>query len=125
MSAFFLFSIGCLNVFVGLIFRQGAKSKRSITSWRDHAKSAIPTHIGGVNIAPITSVLSSPPSFVSSLYSEKTATSQGPDSKDDNEKEKFTSLGFGRQGEKAAGLKGFLIAKPLESLPRYMPKASS
>jgi hypothetical protein len=28
--------------------------------------------------------------------------------------------GFGRQGEKAAGLKGFLLQKPEESLPRYV-----
>jgi len=125
VSAFFLFSIGCLNVFVGLIFRQGAKSKRSITSWRDHAKSAIPTHIGGVNITPYTSsVLSSPPSFISNMYTGKSASSDGIDSKGDNEKEKLASFGFGRQGEKAAGLKGFLIAKPVESLPRYMPKTS-
>lgn len=78
-----------------------------------------------MNIAPITSsVLSSPPSFVSNLYTGNSATSHGSDSKGDNEKEKFASFGFGRQGEKAAGLKGFLISKPVESLPRYMPKAS-
>ena len=123
VSAFLLFSIGCLNVFVGLIFRQGAKSKRSITSWRDHAKSVIPTHVAGVNITPITSsVLSNPPSFVSDLYTGKSDSSHG--SKEDNEKEKFASLGFGRQGEKAAGLKGYLISKPVESLPRYIPKSS-
>ncbi|KAK0476074.1 hypothetical protein IW261DRAFT_1552303 [Armillaria novae-zelandiae] len=34
-------------------------------------------------------------------------------------------FGFGRQGEKAAGLKGFLISKPLESLPRYAAKPAS
>lgn len=31
-------------------------------------------------------------------------------------------FGFGRQGEKQAGLKGFLISRPVESLPRYVPK---
>lgn len=34
---------------------------------------------------------------------------------------RFAGFGFGRQGEKKAGLKGFLISKPLESLPRYAP----
>jgi hypothetical protein len=34
------------------------------------------------------------------------------------------SYGFGNKGEKAAGLKGFLITKPLETLPRYAPKPS-
>ena len=33
------------------------------------------------------------------------------------------SLGFGRQGEKAAGLRGFLLQKPEESLPRYASPA--
>jgi len=117
VSAFFLFSLGCLNVLVGLIFRESAKSKRSVTSWREHAKSAIPTHVGGVKIAPIaSSVMSSPPSFVSHLHTGSS------DSKSDSEKDKFASFGFGRQGEKAAGLRGYLISKPVESLPRYMPK---
>ncbi|KZS89332.1 hypothetical protein SISNIDRAFT_469373 [Sistotremastrum niveocremeum HHB9708] len=34
VSAFFLFSVGCLNCFTGLLFRAGGKEKRSITSWR-------------------------------------------------------------------------------------------
>ncbi|KAG1762664.1 hypothetical protein EDD22DRAFT_952955 [Suillus occidentalis] len=32
---------------------------------------------------------------------------------------------LGRQGEKAAGLKGFLISKPLETLPRYAARPTS
>lgn len=35
--------------------------------------------------------------------------------------ERFAGFGFGRQGEKQAGLKGFLISRPLESLPKYAP----
>jgi len=77
-----------------------------------------------VNITPITSSLSNPPSFISNMYTGKSASSDEFDNKGDNEKERMASFGFGRQGEKAAGLKGFLIAKPVESLPRYMPKAS-
>jgi hypothetical protein len=34
-------------------------------------------------------------------------------------------MGFGRQGEKVAGLKGYLISKPLESLPKYVPGAAA
>ncbi|KAG6868360.1 hypothetical protein C0993_004481 [Termitomyces sp. T159_Od127] len=33
-------------------------------------------------------------------------------------------FGFGRQGEKAAGLNGYLISKPIETLPRYATKAT-
>jgi len=42
VSGFFLFSIGCLNMFFGLIFRASAKSKRSILSWREEKKSVLP-----------------------------------------------------------------------------------
>ncbi|KAH9477085.1 hypothetical protein JR316_0011001 [Psilocybe cubensis] len=123
VSAFFLFAIGCLNVFAGLIFRESAKVKRSITSWREQAKSAIPTHVGPVKIAPLaSSVLSSPPSFVSNLYTGSSdASTQKPTSEKDS---RFAGFGFGRQGEKQAALKGYLISKPVESLPRYMPKPS-
>jgi len=107
VSAFFLFSLGCVNVLIGLIFRQSAKSKRSFTSWREHAKSALPTHVAGVDVRP--------PTFVSKLYTGGTdSPSIGRTSN--------PGFGFGRQGEKAAGLKGFLISKPVESLPRYAPK---
>ncbi|KAF8905603.1 hypothetical protein CPB85DRAFT_1376778 [Mucidula mucida] len=116
VSAFFLFAIGCLNIFLGLIFRQGAKSKRSVTSWRDHAKSAaksaLPTHVAGIPVPTAAAA-----SFVSKAFShdeEKNSSSPSPSFK--------SSLGFGRQGEKAAGLKGYLISKPMESLPRYAPK---
>lgn len=116
VSAFFLFSIGCLNMLAGLIFRQSAKTKRSVTSWRDHAKSAaksaLPTHVAGIPVP--TSV----PSFVSNAFSnEEKGSDVGSGSK--------AGFGFGRQGEKAAGLKGFLISKPLESLPRYAAKPAN
>ncbi|KIK37917.1 hypothetical protein CY34DRAFT_15364 [Suillus luteus UH-Slu-Lm8-n1] len=37
----------------------------------------------------------------------------------------YISDDIGRQGEKAAGLKGFLISKPLETLPRYAAPPTS
>ncbi|KAF8802296.1 hypothetical protein BYT27DRAFT_7173515 [Phlegmacium glaucopus] len=133
VSAFFLFSLGCVNVLLGLIFRESAKSKRSVTSWREHAKSAIPTHVAGIDVRPITA--SSSPSLVSKLYTggstptySPTVGRMGSISKEEttaSADDKFAGFGFGRQGEKAAGLKGYLISKPVESLPRYMPKPSS
>jgi len=94
VSAFFLFSIGCLNMLIGLIFRASAKSKRSLTSWREHGKSVLPKS--------------------SAAYFQK-------DSADVGSVTSKVGYGFGRQGEKAAGLKGYLISKPVESLPRYAP----
>ncbi|KAJ7456886.1 hypothetical protein FB451DRAFT_597420 [Mycena latifolia] len=111
VAAFFLFSIGCLNMLAGLIFRESAKAKRSITSWREHAKSALPTHVAGVDIRPVASAT---PSFVSSVFKgEEKAPGEAK-----------IGYGFGAQGERAAGLKGYLISKPIESLPRYAPKRS-
>ncbi|THU97846.1 hypothetical protein K435DRAFT_828528 [Dendrothele bispora CBS 962.96] len=120
VSAFFLFSVGCLNILVGLIFRQGAKSKRSVTSWRDHAKSALPTHVAGVDVRP---VMSSPPTFVSNIFngSEKDRNSSASGSTSSG----FAGHGFGRQGEKAAAMQGYFISKPVESLPRYAPKPTA
>ncbi|KAG6841787.1 hypothetical protein C0991_006671 [Blastosporella zonata] len=115
VAAFFLFSIGCLNILVGLIWRASAKSKRSVTSWREHAKSALPTHVAGVDVRPAmsaaTSAASAAPSVISSMFTGSDRASQTGSSK--------SGFGFGRQGEKAAGLQGYLISKPIESLPRY------
>jgi len=118
VAAFLLFSIGCLNTLVGLIFRESSKSKRSITSWREHAKSALPTHVAGVDIRPVVSHAT--PTFVSNMWKdndEKGRASEAGSGK--------SGFGFGRQGEKAAGLKGYLISKPIESLPRYAPKPTT
>ncbi|KAJ7938318.1 hypothetical protein B0H13DRAFT_2301892 [Mycena leptocephala] len=113
VAAFFLFSIGCLNMLAGLIFRESAKAKRSITSWRDHAKNVLPTHVAGVDIRPVASAA---PSFVSSVF-------KGADEKPQSEPR--IGYGFGVQGERAAGLKGYLISKPLESVPRHAPRRSA
>jgi len=124
VSAFFLFSLGCLNIFVGLIFREKAKSKRSLTSWREHAKSAIPTHVAGVNITPVVNgVISHAPSFVSNVFGDKERHSTASDSSMGSTSSK-PGMGFGRQGEKAAAMKGYFISKPVESLPRYAPKSA-
>ncbi|KAK7055372.1 hypothetical protein R3P38DRAFT_1353733 [Favolaschia claudopus] len=116
VAAFFLFSLGCVNIFAGLIFRASAKSKRSVTSWRDHAKNALPTHVAGVDIRPVASAA---PSFVSSVFKGSDAEKQQAPA------EAKIGYGFGVQGEKAAGLRGYLISKPIESLPRYAPSRSN
>jgi len=118
VAAFFLFSIGCLNMLVGLIFRQSAKTKRSFTAWRDHAKSALPTHVAGVDVR---SVASNAPSFVSGMFPGKEEPNEQPPMAGPSS----GGSGFGLKGEKAAGLKGFFISKPLESLPRYASKPTA
>lgn len=104
VAAFFLFSVGCVNIFVGLVFRESAKSKRSITSWREHAKSALPTHVAGVDIRPVVSHAT--PAFVSNMWAGNDEKVHRSDTESSQ-----SGLGFGRQGEKAAGLKGMLKIK--------------
>ncbi|KAH9013024.1 hypothetical protein EDB85DRAFT_2032044 [Lactarius pseudohatsudake] len=106
VSAFFLFSLGCLNILLGLIFREHAKTKRSLTSWREQAKGILPPPVQ--RAASSSSTL-----FNSSLFSEKGAGNE--------RKGRFDGYGFGRQAEKKANLKDF-ITRPVESLPRYAPR---
>jgi len=109
VAAFFLFAIGCLNMLAGLIFRESAKSKRSVTSWREHAKNTLPTHVAGVDIRPVAAAT---PSIIPSVF------------RNEHQGEAKAGYGFDLKGERAAGLKGYLISKPLESLPRYAPTRS-
>lgn len=111
VSAFFLFAVGCVNILLGLIFRASAKYKRSPTCWRDTTKSVLPTHVD------IRNVTSPAPSFVSSTFSQKKGANLTP-----TDSISSSGYGFGRQGEKQARLQGFLISKPVESLPRYAAK---
>lgn len=90
VSAFFLFSVGCLNITLGLIFREQAKSKRSIRAWRAGGNdSTLPMHSGDI----------STPKFRPSRFGGK----PGDDSDRDD---RSSGFGFGKQGEKQAGLKG-------------------
>jgi len=117
VSAFFLFVLGCMNMLLGLIFRESAKSRRSVTSWREEAKGILPTTNVDLNRT------GSGRSFTSStLYEEKSRDLAEFGAGRSNSR---AGYGFGRQGEKAAGLKGFLISKPLETLPRYAARPTS
>lgn len=112
-----------LNIFLGLFFRASAKGYRSISSWREEKEGALPRHHTG-STAQVHFM--DGPSRSASIASQK------------------TGYGFGRQGEKAANLKGtcelcsflcqttdamvfpvlgFMISKPVESLTRYAPSS--
>ncbi|KIJ69198.1 hypothetical protein HYDPIDRAFT_123409 [Hydnomerulius pinastri MD-312] len=123
VAAFFLFVVGCMNMLLGLIFRESAKERRSITAWRDGPKDVLPSHLPPAANLNRSASSTSGQSFTSStVYEEK--------SRDLSEFGAARSgsragYGFGRQGEKAAGMKGFLISKPLETLPRYAARPTS
>jgi len=122
VSAFFLFAVGCLNILVGLIFRSKCKTRRSIRLWMN-PDEALPTSRFDFNHKDLSRQVTgsdrgaAPPSFASTISAPKQATvlesiANRP------------GYGFGRQGEKAAPMRGFIISKPLETLPRYAPRAS-
>jgi len=109
VSAFFLFSVGCLNMALGLIFREKAKSKRSIRAWREDP-GALPMHTGD---------MSSPaPVFRPSLFGAQAA-------KPSDREDKVNSLGFGRQGEMQAGMNGSMVSKPTEKAVRYVARPAT
>ncbi|KAH9848867.1 hypothetical protein C2E23DRAFT_738439 [Lenzites betulinus] len=112
VAAFFLFALGCVNMFVGLVFRERAKERRSIMSWRAEAKGVLPSH------RDLRPPFARPAAAAVDTFFRGTG---GSTEKAHAEEFGQKGYGFGRQGEKAAGLKGFLISKPLESLPRYAP----
>ena len=120
VSAFFLFSLGCLNMLLGLIFRESAKAKRSVSSWRADVKGVLPTSQDNrpvfVNNNSTSTVFPSPSEKAPYVKRQDSAAS-------DNGSWRSTEkagYGFGRQGEKSAALRGFILQKPAESLPRYM-----
>jgi len=114
VAAFFLFSIGCLNMLVGLIFREGGKTKRSFTIWKEGKKPVLPTTMGTIGSG-----------FVGAVFQQPTGSTTAPDNASISSKfSEKAGYGFGRQGEKAAQLKGFMLTRPVESLPRYMPNTN-
>lgn len=127
VSAFFLFVLGCINMFLGLLFRESAKSRRSITSWREEGKGALPTTnlrtAATLDLNRSGSSSSGQSSHSSTMYEEKTVG--GVTEFGATRNPSRAGYGFGRQGEKAAGLRGFLISKPLETLPRYAARPTS
>jgi hypothetical protein len=122
VAAFFLFVIGCLNMLLGLIFRESAKQRRSIRAWRAGPQDTLPTHLPPAANLNRSGTSSSGQSYTSStVYEEKGRDPEFGAARSASR----AGYGFGRQGEKAAGMKGFLISKPLESLPRYAARPTS
>lgn len=110
-SAFFLFVVGCINAIVlGLWLREKAKSKRSITSWKDHSRSVLPS------VGPYS--FSGPPTFVSHMYTGSSVSKGSDTCGGEKYDEKFVARGFARQGEKAK-MKEFDISMPDPALPKY------
>ena len=95
VAAFFLFALGCLNMFLGL-FRERVKRRRSILSWREEAKGVLPTH---KDLRPPFARPAS--AFIGRVFNRGAGEKAEPMPAFESK-----GMGFGRQGEKAAGMKG-------------------
>lgn len=104
VSAFFLFSIGCLNILLGLIFREKAKPRRALRAWKETD-----------DVLPRTSLRSGPRPFLASASSGSSALNPVAPWGDEKGADAARSgtllgqksgMGFGRQGEKAALARG-------------------
>ncbi len=98
VSAFFVFSVGCLNILLGLIFRERVKVKRSIRKWREGDKDALPT-TGKMPVYNVAFPQQNAP-FTGGSYDEKAPWRSGSLS---SQKQ---GLGFGRKAEMAAAEQG-------------------
>ncbi|KAI0651177.1 hypothetical protein C8Q79DRAFT_1107440 [Trametes meyenii] len=117
VSAFFLFSIGCLNILLGLIFRESAKWRRAPAAWRERFQNVLPT-TGAPPSGPPRPLMMSTGGGVS-----WEAHRDGADaSRSGSLGSQKSGMGFGRQGEKAALARGYTITRPDEALPTYVPK---
>jgi len=122
VAGFFLFVIGCFNILLGLIFRSTVKDKRSLTTFREtKANELLPS-----SVRSRTNDIKILQTSVSSIFSqgEKTAgmfrQDTGATHASDGSKVRFgPGYGFARQGEKKAAQDGFIVTRPVESLPRY------
>jgi len=126
VAAFFLFAIGCLNMLFGLHYRgEKGKKARSIRLWREDRKGALPTDFDAKDLKgaqPVFMNVTPVPTFMSRQFTgESSDTVVGSINGDGYKVPEKTGMGFGRQGEKTAQLRGFILQPPPESLPRYAP----
>jgi hypothetical protein len=97
VSAFLVFSVGCLNILLGLIFRERVKAKRSIRQWKEGNKEALPT----TGKMPVYNVaFPQQGGYTGGSYDEKAGWRSGSIS---SQKQ---GLGFGRRGEMFAASQG-------------------
>ncbi|GJE92900.1 hypothetical protein PsYK624_090580 [Phanerochaete sordida] len=111
VAAFLVFSVGCLHIVLGLVFRERAKRYRHVRSWREADQDVLPT-----NAAPSAMYAGRSPA---GYPFEKGAARSGSLSSDKS------GLGFGRQGEKWAEARGYVVQEPEEAVPPYASKPSS
>lgn len=113
--AFLLFSIGCLNLILALVFGKAAKSHRSILSWRQ--RDTLPKTSADLARAVSQKSHSSPAWSGSSIFNEKPNDRQpSVDGYHNTSPPRYGyTYGFGKQGEKQAAQDGYVLNKPVHA----------
>lgn len=116
VSAFFLFSLGCLNIFLGLVFREKAKPRRALASWNETEE-----------VLPHTSLRSGPRPFLTAVQTGSSSSTMWEEKGAEATRSgtQKSGMGFGRQGEKAALARGATLTRPQEALPTYVPRPTA
>jgi len=120
VAAFLLFSIGCLNLILALIFGKAVKSHRSILSWRD--RDVLPKTSADLARAASQKTYGSPAwSANSSIFNNEKSRDQQSFMDRSDRSDRSASppgyghghgYGFGKQGEKKAAQDGYLVRQP-------------
>lgn len=111
VAAFLLFSVGCLNIALGLVFREKAKARRDVREWRDSERDVLPVVERGVRgVALDPSAFAAPPNVFSGsgkggAYGYGYSDEKGAVGAFRSASQK-SGMGFGRQGEKFAANQG-------------------
>lgn len=124
VSAWLLFAVGCINIILGLVFRSGIKVDRSITTFREtRAKELLPGPVQ--NAAPSFKILETSVGSIFSHDEKSGSTRLSRNNTGASFHSQSSSMaaggfgsgyGFGRQGEKAANLKGTVMSSGFKHL---------
>jgi len=123
VAAFLLFSVGCLNLILALVFGKAIRSHRSILSWRE--RDILPRTSADLARAASQSqkTYGSPAwSAASEIFNEKPQYRQPSI---DGYKAPSPVYGFARQGEKPGKFKELLITKSPSSPPMAHGRSNS
>lgn len=104
VAAFLVFAVGCLNIVLGLVFRERAKTHRSVREWREHDREVLPT---------------------AGTYPSAMFVGRNVSYTHEKGSSELSGRGFARQTTKWAEAQGYVVREPEEAVPPYASKPSS
>ncbi|KAG8860164.1 hypothetical protein FRB96_004189 [Tulasnella sp. 330] len=124
VAGFFLFVVGCFNIIIGLIFRDSVKDKRSTLTFRLSKNQGLPISAPKVLVTANSSIFGNEKGAGGPLVrSDTSGSSYSNETGQFHKAQQFgAGYGFARQGEKQAAHAGYMVTRPVDSLPRYHPR---